>query len=183
MGLLVAFAPFLVFALVDRFVTPLTGLIAAALTAAALLLRDVLIAHRPVKILEACTMLLFGGLSVYVLVVHPLWSIVEIRLIVDAGLLLIVVASLALRRPFTLAYAREQTPPEIWSKPAFVQVNYVITGVWALAFAIVVAADVLMAFATHIPTWVGIMVTVAALMGALKFTGWYPVRSRSRLPA
>jgi len=117
MGLLLAFALFLVLGLVDRFGSPLIGLIAAALTAAALLLRAVLIAHRPVKILEAGTAIQFGGLSLVMLVMHPVWSIVEIRLVLDVGLLLIVVASLTLRRPFTLAYARALTPPEVWTTP------------------------------------------------------------------
>jgi hypothetical protein len=47
---------------------------------------------------------------------------------VDVGLLVIVVVSMAMRSPFTLKYAREQVPAELWNKPDFLHTNYVIAG-------------------------------------------------------
>ncbi|MFT4266713.1 MAG: hypothetical protein QM586_05740 [Xenophilus sp.] len=38
----------------------------------------------------------------------------------------------------------------------------------------------LIAFALHVPLWVGIAVTVAALMAAVRFTLWYTARVRAR---
>lgn len=48
--------------------------------------------------------------------------------------------SLAVRHPFTLGIARQSTPPEIWDRPQFMQVNVVITAVWAAAFTLTGAA-------------------------------------------
>ena len=53
-------------------------------------------------------MFLFGGLAVYALLGGPAWTVIGVRLRVDAGLLLIVLASMAVGRPFTLQYARER---------------------------------------------------------------------------
>lgn len=108
MGILLAFAPFLVFAFIDRIIGPTEGLIAGALASAALLVRDVLTPDRTPKILEIGTVLLFGGLALYAVLGGPTWSVIAVRLCVDAGLLLIVLATLVLGRPFTLQYAREQ---------------------------------------------------------------------------
>ena len=57
------------------------------------------------------------------------WSVVGVRALVDAGLLLIVLVSMAIGRPFTLQYAREQVAPEFWNSPEFVRTNYVITAI------------------------------------------------------
>jgi hypothetical protein len=174
MNMLLAFSPFIAFAIVERIIGVAEGLATGALVSLILLVRDFLSGVRRVKILEIGTFLLFGALSLYALVYGALWSIVEVRLRVDAGLLLIVLASIAIRRPFTLQYAREQVAPELWSSPIFVRTNYVITLVWALAFATMVAADLLMIYVSSITHSVGIIVTVVALYAAIKFTGWYP---------
>jgi hypothetical protein len=108
MGILLAFAPFIVFAIVDRIGSSTEGLIAATLVSLALILRDYLTPGRVPKLLEIGTLMLFGGLALYSLLAEPNWSVIGVRLCVDAGLLLIVLISIAARRPFTLQYAREQ---------------------------------------------------------------------------
>jgi hypothetical protein len=170
LGILLAFAPFLAFALIDRLSGPTEGLIAGAVVSAALLLRD-LIQGRTAKVLEIGTAILFGGLALYALLGRPSWSVVGVRLVVDAGLLLIVLASLAMRRPFTLQYARERVAPELWGEPEFVRTNYVITAVWALAFAVMVVAELVLLYVPDVPPRAGIVAIVLALVGAVKFTG------------
>ncbi|MBV9680419.1 MAG: hypothetical protein JO046_01405, partial [Solirubrobacterales bacterium] len=55
MGILLAFAPFIGFALVDRLVGPTQGLFAGPIVAAALLARDLATPGRTPKILEVGT--------------------------------------------------------------------------------------------------------------------------------
>jgi hypothetical protein len=179
LGILLAFAPFIVFAILERFVGPTNGLIAGALVSLALLARDWMTPGRAPKILEIGTALLFGGLALYAVLGGPSWSVIGVRLRVDAGLLVIVLVSLAARRPFTLQYAREQVAPEFWSSPAFIRTNYVITSVWALAFAVMVIAELALLYVPSLPHRIGIVAVVLALVGAVKFTGWYPERVRS----
>src|SRR5262245_4123438 len=127
MRMLLAFAPFIAFAAVDLLVGPAEGLLAGAVVSLIVLLRDWLSPARSAKVLEIGSVLLFGGLAVWVFVDHADLSIVAVRLRVDAGLLLIVLVSLALRQPFTLQYAREQVPAELWGSPRFIRANYIIT--------------------------------------------------------
>src|SRR5882672_8976484 len=112
-GILLAFAPFIAFAVVDRLIGPTGGLIAGALTSAALLIRDWASAGKTLKILEVGTFILFGGLALYALLVGLTWTIVGVRLRVDAGLLIVVLITMAVGRPFTLQYAREQVAPAL----------------------------------------------------------------------
>jgi hypothetical protein len=179
MGILLAFAPFVAFALVDRLVGSTEGLFAGAAVSAALLIRDWVTPGRSPKVLEIGTAILFGALAAYAVVGAPSWSIVGVRLRVDLGLLLIVIASMALHRPFTLQYARESVPTEFWNNPEFLRTNYIITGVWALAFGVLVVADLVLVYVPELPPRVGIIATIAALIGAIKFTGWYPDRVKA----
>jgi hypothetical protein len=178
MGILLAFAPFIVFAVVDRLVGATEGLVAAALVSAAMLIRDWITPGRSPKILEIGTLLLFAGLSLYAVLAGPAWSVIGVRLCVDTGLFLIVLASMAVGRPFTMQYAREQVAPEFWSTPQFIRTNYVITGAWALAFAVMVIAEFALLYVPDLPKRAGVIVIVLALIGAVKFAAWYPDRAR-----
>jgi hypothetical protein len=176
MGILLAFAPFLAFAVVDRLIGPTQGLIAGAATSVALLLRDWIGLRRKPKILEIGTAILFAGLALYAVLGGSVWSIVGVRLRVDVGLLLIVLATLIIGKPFTLQYAREQVPQNLWDTPQFIRSNYVITGVWSGAFLILVLADLILIYRTDWPSKIGILASVLASVGAFKFTRWYPGR-------
>jgi hypothetical protein len=170
MGILPAFAPFIVFALADRMVGPMEGLIAGALVAAALAARDCIIPGRAAKILEICTLLLFGDLALYAALGGPIGSVIGVRLCVVAGLLLIVLVSMAVGRPFTLQYARDQVASDLWGNPEFVRTNYIITAVWTLAFTLMVIAELALPYMPSLPRRVGIVAVILALIGAMKFT-------------
>ncbi len=177
MGVLLGFAPFIVFALLSRFIPANTSLWAAAAVSAALVLREKL-RGRSMKILEAGTFVLFALLGLYTHFTHGAWDIPTVRSVVDGGLFLIILLSLLVRRPFTLQYAREQVPAAAHSSPTFVRTNYIITTVWALGMAIIVISDLAMHFVAGLPVQVDIVAIVGALGGAFWFTKWYPKQIR-----
>jgi hypothetical protein len=173
-----SFAPFIVFALLSRTTAIELNLWAAAMTSAGLIAREQLVQGKSIKMLEAGTVLLFGLLALYTTLTHAHWSIAPVRTVVDAGLLLIIVVSLAIRQPFTLQYAREQVAPDVQQSPAFLSINSIITGVWAAALAVVVVADLAMEYMPAIPLWIDTAVLVAALAAAIRFSRWYPEQRR-----
>lgn len=180
MGILLAFAPFIAFAIVDRLVGPTEGLAAGAVVSIGLIVRDILAPGRSPKILEIGTAILFCALAAYALLGQPTWSVIGVRLCVDAGLLVIVLVTMAIGRPFTLQYAREHVAAEYHADPAFLRTNYVISGVWALAFAVMVAAELALLYVPEMSHRLGVLAIVAALVGAVKFTGWYPDHVRKQ---
>lgn len=176
MNLLLAFAPFIMFVVAERLFGIPVGLAAGAAVAALLLVRDLLAPGRSPKLLEIGTFLLFGGLTLYALATGVQWSIAAVRLRVDAGLVLIVLASIAVRKPFSLQYARDNVDHSHWNTPEFLHINYVISAAWALAFAVLVLADLAMATMPALPHVGAIVATVLALLAAAWFTDWYPQR-------
>lgn len=179
MGILLAFAPFFAFVVIERLFGVSPGLLAATAVSAGLLLRDFVSRGRKVKVLEIGTMILFGGLAAYSLMQSVDWPIAVVRLRVDAGLLLIVIVSMLIRQPFTIQYAKEQVDPAFWSRPEFIRTNYLISGVWGLAFLVMVIADIVMAYVPSLSRSFGIGLTIVAIVAAVKFTSWYPARAKS----
>jgi hypothetical protein len=182
MGILLGMLPFIAFAAMTRFAEPAVCLWTAAAVSALLIFKEVL-RRRSLKVLECGTLVLFAALAAYTGIANAHWDVSGVRSIVDAGLLLIIVVSLLVQRPFTLQYAREEVAPAVAQSPLFIRTNYIITGVWAVALAIIVAADLALHYFPSSPVWLGSAVIVAALAGAFGFTTVYPKRLASRIHA
>jgi hypothetical protein len=135
MSILLGLTPFIVFFVIMRAVSPLAGLAAAFALSVLLGLRQWR-RGESVKVLEVGSLVLFGVLLLYTLIAAPDWTVATVRLAVDGGLLAIVLVSLAIGMPFTLQYARETVPKELWTSPLFMTTNRRITAVWAAAFAV-----------------------------------------------
>jgi hypothetical protein len=179
-SILLGLTPFIVFFVLMRLVSPLGGLAAAFAVSVLLGLRQWR-RGEPVKVLEIGSLALFGALVLYTLIAAPDWTVARVRLAVDGGLLVIVLVSLAIGMPFTLQYARESVPKELWNAPLFMTTNQRITAAWAAAFAVMTAADAAAHYIEAIPLWIDIAASVAALAAAVWFTRWYPAVVRRRV--
>ena len=91
-------------------------------------------------------------------------------------LFLLVFATVVVRRPFTLQYAKESTPEEYWHTPQFLHVNYVISWVWVAAFFIEAASGLFGDAVLHNSNniWTGWIVQTFPMIVAAQFTIWYP---------
>jgi hypothetical protein len=181
MSIFLGLTPFILFFVLMRVSTPLIALAAATIVSAGLMGTGVL-RGGGIKILELGSLILFGALTLYTLAAHPDWSIAGVRLAVDGGLALVVLISLAIRRPFTLQYARESVPKEYWRHPIFIRTNDFISGVWGLNFLVAAACDAAAIYLPAVPLGVLVVVSIAALVGAAWFTAWYPARVRRNIP-
>jgi hypothetical protein len=129
---------------------------------------------RTIKWLGAGSAILFLSLGSAITLFNVGLSPSAVKLCVDAGMLMIALVSLVIRRPFTLQYAREVVDAEIAATPGFLKANYVITGAWAIAFALMMLANLLLIYIPGLPLWLGLLVAFAARNTALYFTKWYP---------
>lgn len=102
----------------------------------------------------------------------------------NVALTLIAFGSILFRRPFTLQYAREEAPRELWDNPAFVRTNYVLTAFWGGAFLVTALAgaygDLILDNSNNL--WTGWVIQTVALLIAIQFTGWYPKVVRAQAP-
>jgi hypothetical protein len=182
MNLVVGFAPFILFALLSRLSADLALWIAFA-AAFVVTIRD-FVESPSLRLLDAGSLALFCLLALVRGFLAPSLSLAVVRFLTETGLLLLLAGSLAVRRPFSVDYARLDPREAAWEPALFLKVNYIVSGVWAIAFAAMAAADAAIIFDTSMPFYVGIAVSVAALAGAVTFTLRYPaeVARRSALP-
>jgi len=176
MNLVLGFVPFILFAVFMPLSDDLAVWIAFA-AAFGLGMRSFL-DTRVLKTLDAGNTVLFGLLALYKGFIQPGLSFGALLLAVDGGLLTIMLASLILHEPFTLQYAREQVAKEHWQSPAFLRTNYVVTGVWVAALAIMTAADAMAAFSPLVSVTAAVAAGLVALAAALTFSLRYPAYVR-----
>jgi hypothetical protein len=178
---LVGFAPWILVAVVEG---PGRVSLAAALGAAlavATCAAGAAVNVRP-KLLDVTAIIFFTALAVAAALASAgtqrwlgVWS-AELSNVMIAA---ITGLSLAVRRPFTLAYARETYDREFWDLPIFLRINYVISAVWASAFVLIAIVGYIGDGPLHQPNnlWTAWILPIGALVLAIKFTGWYPDRA------
>ena len=178
MRALLSFLPFFAFGFALQSFSVVGACLIAAGLGLVMTLGEHLLRGRSIKILEAGSVLLFGGLALVTGALHPGWSAAWIWVVVYAGLLLIAVVSLVIGRPFTRQYAREGAPPDLWNNPLFLAANMRITAVWTTAFAVMLLAQLAGLYAPGIPAWADTAASIGAALIALGFTSWYPAHLR-----
>jgi hypothetical protein len=168
-------SPYMAFT-ATAYVASLTASVAVAtLVSLAINLADHLRGRAP-KAIGLASTAMFAGLAAYFVLAGTELSGLEIRLALDLGIFSVALISIALRRPFTLQYARESVDQVTQHEPTFVQINYVLTWVWAAAMAAMMAIDILALYLPWLPLWAGLVLTFVLRSGAVQFTKWYPHR-------
>ncbi|MCS0638185.1 hypothetical protein NX801_21515 [Streptomyces sp. LP05-1] len=137
------------------------------------------------KILEVSDVVFFAALAVIGVFASAgthAWLETYAGEVSNIALTLIAFGSMAVRLPFTLQYARESTDPAHWHAPAFLRANYVITGVWGLAFLVAAIAGAYGDLVLRNPhnLWTGWIIQIVAIILALRFTEWYREVLRAR---
>jgi len=102
----------------------------------------------------------------------------------NVALTLIASGSILFRMPFTLQYAHDEVPRELWDNPEFIRTNYVITAFWAGAFLVTALAGAYGDLILDNPNnlWTGWVIQTLALLVAIQFTEWYPKVVQARAP-
>ncbi|KIZ19323.1 hypothetical protein [Streptomyces natalensis] len=179
MGYLRGFIPWLVFAGVGSFGWQ-WGALAALVVSVALLLADRAGGlSLEFRLLEYGTIVFFVALAALAFA-RPHSGLHQYGSTLSMGwLALIAWASIAVRRPFTMAIARRMAPPEVWHTPLFRHINVVITAVWALSFTLSTAAHAVVS-AQHLGLLASIPIQIAGFVLPARFTASYPERARAR---
>lgn len=158
LGFLVSFLPWILYGVIAN-----TGFVRDELAAVIALLCVLILDFKRLKkgyVLEWGTVIYFATLLIaYCFPIRALLA-GHAMTFANVALAAIMWLSIAIRKPFTIQYAKETVPAELWNKPGFVRVNDIISAVWAVAVTIGIFT----------PTWVG----VVALLLAIKFTRWFP---------
>ncbi len=174
MGILFSFLPWIVFWILsgkDNFGIATT---CAALTVIILNIKS--IKKLNMKILDLGTLIFFLALVAISYTHDARWIGKYASPLSSTAIFIIALISIMIQKPFTLQYAREETEEKYWDTPPFYSVNFFISWVWCIAFAV----NAISAFFTvnhhSLVDWV---VHIFIFIAVLKFTAWYPKHVKS----
>jgi hypothetical protein len=169
MGIFFSFLPWIVFWVLSGRNNYQIATLAAAAVVIFLNVRD--IRKRSIKILDLGTLIFFIILAGLSFSSEAVWIDHYSAPLSDGAMFLIALISLVIRRPFTLQYAYEQVDPKFWNTPGFYTTNRTISTVWCVAFAVNAILSYSYVNHPYILDWV---IHILVLVGAIKFTAWYP---------
>ena len=183
MTIFLILAPYGTFAVLMMLIPAAVSLFATAAICLATIAVERFVRGRAVKILPAGAVLTFAAVGCYVLLVDPGMSTSAVKFSVDVGMLLVILASIAIRRPFTLQYAREEVDAETAKLPGFIRANYIISWVWAASMVAMMVGNVALIYVPGLPIWSSLLVAFAARNSAIYFTKWYPEHRKAKYGA
>ena len=181
---IIGLSPWIVYSLAEGFASLEVSAAIAFGNALALLLIGWVRGSHP-KLLEYSDVTFFGALAIVIAFASDDtkdWLVLWGGEVANVALVVVAFGSILIRDPFTLAYAKESAPRDLWDNPAFLRTNYILTWVWALAFGIEAASgfigDQLLENSNNI--WTGWIVQTLPLIWAAQFTLWYPDRVEAK---
>ncbi len=134
---------------------------------------------RAVKIID-CTSLSFFALGLITIATTGRELFSDYRVIAAWGIFAVVAwATLLAGFPFTLQYARERTPREIWNTPPFITMNMIMTTVWTLIFTLDTLLAILARRGHYVLTLDAVIPAVTMVLG-YAFNRFYPEHFRKR---
>lgn len=178
-GVFLGFAPWIVF---DVVASPSTWKYAAlSALVTALVLNVPELRRGSLKVLEAAGVVFFAVVCVLGLVLgrqELLWLETYAQTLSNGVIAAVALGSLAFT-PFTEQYARESVPRAYWHTPAFRRTNRVLTAVWGGVFLVTALLGLLALRVSSGADWLNWVVPIALLVGAVRFTKWYPAHVRA----
>lgn len=182
MALFLTLTPFAAFATLMLLTTVTASLAVAAAIGLGLIGWD-MFRGRSLKVLTAGSAALFLAIAGYHLLARHELDPTTVRVIIDTGLLTIALGSVAIRKPFTMQFAREVVEPRLHGEPRFIRTNYVLSLVWSGAFVLMLLGDVASIYLPGTPLWVCAAIAFAARNSATYFTQWYRKHVRAEITA
>src|SRR5208283_5749709 len=131
--LLLAFAPWLSFLLIarDSLFRLKLGLVVALVLCVVMGITRL---HRGVILWAG--LLFFTYATVAVALLNDMWIAQHMGVMANGALAVSTWLTIAIKKPFSLDYAREHTDPSLWDHPVFIRTNVIITSAWALVFTV-----------------------------------------------
>jgi hypothetical protein len=137
---------------------------------------------RRVKLLDAGTVLFFAAMVIAALVTSrpDVTQLDKYAQALSSGALgLIALGSIVFGHPFTVDYARESAPPEVWHTPLFKRINVVLSATWAAIF-LACAGLGLLAVHTSVKgarDWLAWYLPILLILIGIRLNSWYPARA------
>jgi len=174
---LISFAPWILYGFASGFnhwrVAAGGGLILSLISAAMAQNRGA-----SLKLMDLTALTFFAIASVLAIGLRASWFPAYNAVIVWSCFAIAAWSSVAVGRPFTAAYARENAPPEFWSHPVFTRLNLLMTLVWCglMTVNLLLAATGVIVGGLFGQVVLGVAIPMALLVGGFIFNSRFPQR-------
>jgi hypothetical protein len=130
-------------------------------------------------ILQWGSLIFFTACAILVNVLKIIWVAENMDIVANSFLAGLVWISIALKKPFTLQYARRDLPKDRWNDVHVVRTCVVIAVVWACLMTVsAVMSGVKHSHIVQLPDWVYFYISMTNLVVGAIFTVWYKKRAR-----
>ncbi len=137
------------------------------------------------KLLDIATVVFFAVLSLAAVVTtrHNVSDLDKYSQAISSGALgIIALGSIVFRHPFTVDYAKEEAPPEVWHTEVFKRINVVLSSVWAAVFLVsaLLGLAAQQNVAKGLRDWLNWYIPIVLIFLAYRFTKSYPQQVRAQ---
>lgn len=140
------------------------------------------------KLLDVATVVFFAALSLAA-VVTTRQSVSDLdkysQAISSGALGIIALGSIVFGHPFTVDYAKDQAPPEVWHTAVFKRINLVLSSAWAAVFLVcaLLGLAAQQNVAKGLRDWLNWYIPIILIFLAFRFTKSYPEQVRAQQQA
>lgn len=125
-------------------------------------------------ILNWGTLAFFIFMFITVVLFKNQWIAKQAWIFSNGTLAVIAWASILVKQPFTIQYAKLQVAKDKWNHPIFIRINYILTAVWGTIFLFNLMIHVLRAYYPTVNGWIYEFITYSASIFGIWFTAWFP---------
>jgi len=133
-----------------------------------------------------CGMIMWGSIVfftaalIFVTVLKNMWFIRNFSIFAHGTLLVFSTISVLIGKPFTLDYAKQHTPKELWVNPIFIKTCYIIALVWCGVFGTNTAFAIVQRFHPGLKHSIWAHMDTVLMVAAVFFSSWYPAYMRRK---
>ena len=119
-------------------------------------------------------LIFFSATTVLVMGFGNMWTVHHMGILANGALAAGTWFGVFRRKPFTLSYAKEHTPREVWNSEAFLRSNMIISAAWSSAFTVNAVLAWMKLERLYVPDLAYEIISYAILVGVAVFTQYYP---------
>jgi hypothetical protein len=139
---------------------------------------------RRLKLLDVATIAFFLAMTIAAVVTsrHDVAELDQYSQAISSGALgIIALGSIVAGHPFTVDYAKEEAPPQVWHTAVFKRINLVLSATWAVVFLVcaVLGWAAQQGAAKGLRDWLNWYIPIVLVFLAFRFTKWYPDQVRA----
>ena len=172
LGLILAFSPWILFAIITAGHTPLRLKAAIIVSFITVIMLGLTKIHRGFILWAGVIFFTFNLIAVVIM--NNLWVAKHMGILASGTLAAAAWLSILFRHPFTLAYARASVDIKERSSSGFIRTGYIITGFWGFVFLANLLVNIAKLYYTGITGWLYEVMQYGFLLIGMLFTVYYP---------